>query len=925
MCSLGRKRQLRILDQYQLTVVDVPSILLGVVDNLSQVRAHLGPFSKRFAVRHNTKSELGGMFLWWLLALVASAAACSQSDRTSDTDVADGRETGGLPDQGGDLNVVDASGPEINEGSVTVGETQVGLRFAPFQLKVDRGSQAVTRSYAGTEAGYGGLEVGIATELDAARWYNPTLGQDDIGDVVRWYRAEEVRSSRRDGEAFVFDVATTAEDGTRGPDIQVRLEAREHSALVRVSCADPGHVFTNLVMELSEGEGIYGLGEHFDRLDGRGLIRDMQIQLNTDSESGVNEVHVSVHMMLSTRRYGLFLDDRAPAAFDLGSTHADALRVTTASKDAAFHFFARAEPLELLETYADIAGHPAMVPHWALAPQWWRNVSDRDEVLDDARRSREQGYPASVLWIDRPWSSYYHNWRFNDVLYPEAESMFDELETLGYRVLLHHSPQLSPPGTTDLPQEDASEGLFDRFKEEDWLVKTERGMVLQLPWGGGSGAFVDFSHPGAVEEVTRQIQRVTSLGAIGTKMDWDEYLQPNLGDRRLALAFHNGETNLTMRQWYSALYHKTVIEAFDAHMGQASFHVSRSGVHRDQVWNTCIWPGDLDNDFSEHTRGPSSMQEEWNTGGLPAAVVANQSLGMSGYPCFASDIGGYRGGKASEEVLLRWVPFGVFNGVMQLGGSSEPHMPWAVDTPYSSQLAEVTATYFRLRMNLVPYIYQQFVDAHRTGRPVVRALWLHHPDDPMARTYERDFYFGPDFLVAPVYRAGVTERTHYVPAGEFVDLWTGEPITGPAERTTPAPLGSMPILVRRGAIVPMAASDVDTMWPTADPEIVSYDARSLVRIYVVPAAGASARFYNGVAVDVAADGVSLRVTTTEADPGLDPAMAFVPDTVAVDLVLPAEPADVKVDGTRCIDCWTWVPERRILRIHPRATPIEVSF
>jgi alpha-D-xyloside xylohydrolase len=714
-------------------------------------------------------------------------------------------------------------------------------------------------------------------------------------------------------------------EGAAGPDVRLTLAPAGTSVQIDVACDDPGHALTNLVLGASEGEALYGHGERFDRLDGRGLVRDMQIQARGDSESGVNEVHVSVHLMLSTRLYALFLDDRAPAAFDLGATYHDAIRVTTASRNAAFHFFTADAPMDLLETYAGIAGRPAMVPHWALAPQWWRNVSDTAEVLDDARRSRAMGYPASVLWIDRPWSSYYHNWKFNAELYPEAEAMFAELRALGYRVVLHHSPQMNPPGNTDLPSEDASEGLFARFVDNGWLVTNAQGSVIQFPWGGGNGAFVDWSHPGAVAEVRGHIERVTSLGAIGTKMDWDEYLQPNIQDFRLHIAFHNGETNFTMRQWYSALYHKAIVESFDEHLGAHSFHVVRSGVQRDHQWSTCVWPGDLDNDFSEHTRGPSERQEDWNVGGMPAAIIANQSLGMSGYPCFASDIGGYRNGRPDQEVLLRWLAFGTFNGVMQLGGSSEPHMPWSVDTPYTQALADVTHKFFRLRMDLVPYIYQQFVDAHRTGRPVVRALWLHHPEDAVARTYERDFYFGPDLLVAPIYRPGVTERTHYVPAGDFVDYWTGEAVQGPVERTVPAPIDSLPVLVRRGAIIPMAAGDVDTMWPEDDPDIVSYGERSLTRLYIVPASGATESFYNGVTAAVADDGASITVTTTTADPDLDPAMAFVPNEVALDIVLPEAPTRVTVDGEVCEECWQWLPARRILRVAPRTAPVEVGF
>ncbi|NQW61331.1 MAG: hypothetical protein HQ461_00745, partial [Deltaproteobacteria bacterium] len=81
--------------------------------------------------------------------------------------------------------------------------------------------------------------------------------------------------------------------------------------------------------------------------------------------------------------------------------------------------------------------------------------------------------------------------------------------------------------------------------------------------------------------------------AIGVKMDWDEYLQANVGPQRLYMQFSNGETNQTMHGWYSALYHRTNIEAFDRALGGPSFSISRSGLARDQVWTPAFGPATL--------------------------------------------------------------------------------------------------------------------------------------------------------------------------------------------------------------------------------------------------------------------------------------------------------------------------------------------
>ena len=475
--------------------------------------------------------------------------------------------------------------------------------------------------------------------------------------------------------------------------------------------------------------------------------------------------------------------------------------------------------------------------------------------------------------------------------------MFEELRALGYRSLLHHSPQVNVPGTSSIAGgEDSSEGLYELYVDSGWVVTFADGNPVRLPWGGGTGAFVDWTHPDAVAHVQGLIPRVTTLGVVGTKMDWDEYLQPNLGPARLHMQFANGETNLTMKSWYSARYHAAIKEGFEQAMGEPSFQLVRHGSPRDQEWSTCVWPGDLDNDFTEHTRGPSERQREWNVGGLPAAIVANQSLGLSGFPCFASDVGGYRNGQPTAEALLRWMAFGVFNAVMQVGGGGRTHMPWSEDTPYPlpeegwpqgvssiDGMLDITRRYFRLRMDLFPYIHNELLAAEATGRPLVRSLWSMHPDDPEARRFERDFYFGPNMLVAPVYEQGVRERTLHLPEGEWVDLWTGERHEGPQTIVRAAPLHEIPAFLRDGAIIPLAAPDIDSLLPTTTDGIVSYADRPLTRLWVVPGRAGTLRLFNGLDVrtETDSDRFTVAVRFGPPSPSVDERIRFSPEAVEV--------------------------------------------
>ncbi len=912
------------------------------------------------AISHRPAQPRAALFL--LIAALAALAACGDDPRPAPSSPPDaGLDASPEPDVA-DPDAADPDAPDPDADDPDPGLTSarvagsgavVKIDFEPFTLSIEDAEGALrARTVAQGEGAQdqpprAGLAFARAAAFNPGRYYNPTL-QANERDDIQWFVLGAVVRGEQDDQGARFEVASTGADGAPGPQVQVSLAPAENGVTLRVILPDEeAFIFTSLSLEAREGEGYFGFGEVFDRLDGRGLIREMQLQATGDSESGTNEVHVPVPFMISTERFGVFLDDKRHSAFDLGATAPDVSKITAGSRDTTWNLMVDS-PMGLVERYTAISGRPARVPFWALAPQWWRNVNrDAAELLDDVRRGRAADIPSTVVWIDRPWSSYYHNWRFNLTQFPDPEGMFEALHDQGHRVLLHHSPQLNPTNASDIgPGEDDSEGLFDTFAQNGWLVQAG-GRPVVLPWGGGRGGFIDYSHPEAVEAVKQTLRRVTDLGAIGTKMDWDEFLQANAGAVRINVDYFSGLSPLEMRIRYSALYHKAIIEGFNEGLGEQSFHVSRSGTPGDQVWSTCIWPGDLDNDLSEHTRAPSERQEAWNVGGMPAAIVANQSLGMSGYPCFASDIGGFRDGAPDEEVLLRWLAFGVFNAITQLGGGGSTHMAWSADSPYSPQALDVTRKLFKLRMSLVPYIHHHLEIAHATGRPLVRSLWLAFPDDPAARDHERDFLFGPDLLVAPVFEAGVVDRALHLPPGRWVDFWSGQSLDGPADITRPAPIDMIPLLIRAGAIIPMLREDIDTLLSaddtvdpdTGDLDVIDLQDRPAMRVLIVPGEPTSLTLYNGLTVEVAPGPEALTVDLRlgDPDPQADPRISFAPTHLTLEVFLDGAALqgqqititrggqEITLEpGVDCTDCLDLDPDRNLLRVH-LASPGRVTI
>ena len=132
--------------------------------------------------------------------------------------------------------------------------------------------------------------------------------------------------------------------------------------------------------------------------------------------------------------------------------------------------------------------------------------------------------------------------------------------------------------------------------------------------------------------------------------------------------------------------------------------------------------------------------------------------------------------------------------------TSRPHEPWV----YGSQVEQICRDYIELRYQLLPYLYTLFWQATTTGAPILRPLLYDFPQDPQVAHLADQVMLGPALMAAPVLRPGVTCRAVYLPAGDWFDWWTGEPLTGGRHSLAKAPLAQMPLYVRAGAVIPMA-------------------------------------------------------------------------------------------------------------------------
>lgn len=601
---------------------------------------------------------------------------------------------------------------------------------------------------------------------------------------------------------------------------------------VAQTAGDEWAPYIRLQTTVSPTEGLYGLGEQFGAVEHRGGIVAMQFELWGDIESSNNEAHVPVPLLVSADGWGLLADSYRAGVFDVAATDPNTLEVIfnqVQPEGFTFDVYGPGTGAEVTARYHQRTGFPEVPPTWAFAPMQWENeVTGADNVYADMQAIRENGIPTGLIWLDNPWQSTYNSMVPDPTMFPDWEGLVEDLHASGFRTMAWSTPYL-----------EADEPEHDLYAANSWFVDAT---ILLNDFGD----WVDLTNPDAMNAWQQRVTDAAALGIEGWKLDYGEDTQIGIGAARLHYLFDNGEDERTMHHRYAAYYHHAYADPYpvEADGTHAGFILGRAGVLGGHTVTDCIWPGDLDNDFSVFSRDAGTV------GGLSSAIRAGTGLAASGYPFFASDTGGYRGGRPSMEAMTRWTEYSATLPIMQYGGAGENHNPWDFalyqdDEPsqFTEQSLADFTRYATLHIRLFPYFWELAQRARREGLPTVQALGMAYPE--LGIHPQNAYLVGDDLYVAPVEEEGATTRTLELPPGDWVHWWTGERYSGPGTITLDAPLGQGPLFQRAGSAMPMLRRSVMTLSPS-DGSVDSWaDDAGRLNARVIPEAGASFELQTG--------------------------------------------------------------------------------
>lgn len=537
---------------------------------------------------------------------------------------------------------------------------------------------------------------------------------------------------------------------------------------IRTSFAyDPDEHFTGL------GHGYFGRGESID-LVGKTINRNYGTEHR-------QQAPLLVPFYLSNKGYGIFLNSTFPNQFDLGK---DGKYDFSIYGNGRMDYFVMIGPefSKIIDRYTQLTGRPRLPlkaffglalsdkgnDHNSTDPsdeQWWKKK---------ITEHRNAGYPLDHIVNDNRWRAgggqrclSYFSW--DTIRYPDPKEYQRWLKSNGLITTLDFNRCIAVQSegwkpSFNLPQND---GIDFNTSAPDFTKKEVRDWFWNTMWNKSLNP---------------------SLGYPGDALWIDEF--DEMGKAPVTMKFADGTTWMERRNYWFFLISKSLV--------QQGWDKSFKGTKRPSVWvrgmtagaqrYATLWSGDINSTYED----------------MKTQVVGLQLAGISGFPFWGHDAGGFHLGESkdtpNDSMYRQWsMAFGSFTPFWKPHGIGKSR--WPLDR--SEEVQKEAKLYSELRYKLMPYMYTYARKANETGLPMARAMVIDYQHELLAWKSDLQYMWGKEFLVAP----NCSDNSNvlvWLPKGTWYNFWNDEQIKGDRIIDFPAPVGKLPLFVKEGSIIPMA-------------------------------------------------------------------------------------------------------------------------
>lgn len=590
---------------------------------------------------------------------------------------------------------------------------------------------------------------------------------------------------------------------------------------------EPSHmtkIVNGFTCQMEDSDVVYGLGENVRGINKRGWH---YISNNSD-EPNHREDRTSLYashnfiIVDGRERFGLFIDYPGKLIFDIGYTEHNTITITAEDMNLDLYVLEGDSLRDIVKGFRRMIGRSYIAPKWAFGygqSRW--SYMTADEVREVVRKHRENHIPLDSVYLDIDYMERYKDFTVSEAAFPDFSVFVEEMKQQNIHLVPIIDAGVKIEDGYDVYEEGVEKGYFCKEEDgSDFVAAVWPGLVhfpdMLNPearkWFGhkykvlldqGIDGFWNDMNESAIfyseKRIAEAIDKIQEFK--GKNMDLDVFedfkaVTGNLSNspEDYKSFYHNVDGKGTM------VCHDKVHNLFGYNMTRAAGEAfeelepekrilmysrsSYTGMHR----YGGIWQGD---NLSWWSHIKLNMQM------MP-------SLGMMGILYTGADLGGF-GADATEDLLLRWIEFGLFTPLMR----NHSAMGTRRQEVYRFGNMEALKNMIGLRYGLIPYLYSEYMKAALRGEMYFKPLAFDYEDDAFAAKVEDQLLLGDSIMVAPVYEQNAEGRYVYLP--ETMKLVKFRSLTERTEEILPAghhyvpvALDEVAVFIRPNSIIPLS-------------------------------------------------------------------------------------------------------------------------
>ena len=530
-----------------------------------------------------------------------------------------------------------------------------------------------------------------------------------------------------------------------------------------------------LDFNLDPTEALYGGGARALGMNRRG--NRLQLYNRADYGYGTSSklMNFTMPIVFSSKIYSIHFDNPTIGYLDLDSKKDNTLSYETISGRKTYQVIVGDSWTDLISNYTDLTGKQPLPARWTLG-----NFSSRFgyhsqvEVEKTIKKFEDDKIPVDAIILDLYWfgktiQGTMGNFDWDKDTFPNPTKMIADLNTKGINTVLITEPFVL---TTSSKWQEAV--------DKKVLATDIAGKPFTYDFYFGNTGIIDIFKPEGKDWFWNIYKNLINQGVGGL---WGDLGEPEVFPSKAQTAGGKADE---VHNIYGHNWAKLIAEGYKKEFPSVRpFILMRAGYSGSQRFGMIPWSGDV--------------SRSWD--GLQSQMEIALQMGMQGMGYMHSDLGGFAGDYFDNELYIRWLQYGVFNPIFR----PHAHEDVAAEPVYKDIVTKSKAKkQVELRYQMLPYNYTLAFENNQKGTPLMRPLFFEEPENSKLKTVCETYFWGNDFLVTPITKAGITTTSIYFPkANNWFDFYSDEKHLAGTTENVAVSEDHIPVFVRGGSFIPM--------------------------------------------------------------------------------------------------------------------------